>query len=54
MTDLGKPFFLQALDALRAGDRRGAAALIKRELGWEPEFPTAERGIKDAVASMTS
>ena len=32
MTDLGKPYLLQALDALRAGDRRGAAALIKREL----------------------
>ena len=27
-----KPFFLQALDALQTGDRRGAAALIGREL----------------------
>jgi tetratricopeptide (TPR) repeat protein len=27
-----KPFFLQALDALKAGDRRGAAALLGREV----------------------
>jgi tetratricopeptide (TPR) repeat protein len=27
-----KPFFLQALDALKAGDRRGAAALLERQL----------------------
>ena len=43
-------------DPVRAVTRsaRSSNALIKRELGWEPEFPTAERGIKDAVASMTS
>lgn len=33
MIDPSKPFFLQALDALKLGDRRGAAALIARELG---------------------
>lgn len=33
MSDPAKPFFLQALDALKAGDRRGAAALLGRELG---------------------
>jgi tetratricopeptide (TPR) repeat protein len=32
VNDPSKPFFLQALDALKAGDRRGAAALIGREL----------------------
>jgi tetratricopeptide (TPR) repeat protein len=32
VSDPSKPFFLQALDALKGGDRRGAAALIGREL----------------------
>lgn len=32
MNDPAKPFFLQALDALKSGDRRGAAALLEREL----------------------
>jgi tetratricopeptide (TPR) repeat protein len=30
--DSSKPFFLQALDALKRGDRRGAASLISRQL----------------------
>ncbi len=33
---------------------RSSNALIKRELGWEPEFPIARRGIRDAVAAMAS
>ncbi len=43
-------------DPVRAVTRsaRSSNALIKRELGWEPEFPTAERGIRDAVAAMAS
>lgn len=32
MTDPNKPFFTQALDALNAGDRRAAAALLWRQL----------------------
>ena len=32
MTDTSKPFFLQALDALKLGDRRGAASLLERQL----------------------
>ncbi|MGZ5791388.1 MAG: hypothetical protein ACXWI7_04045, partial [Croceibacterium sp.] len=32
MNDLAKPFFLQALDALKRGDRRAAAGLIEQEL----------------------
>jgi tetratricopeptide (TPR) repeat protein len=32
VNDPSKPFFLQALDALKGGDRRAAAALIGREL----------------------
>lgn len=32
MTSPAKPLFLQALDAVDAGDRRGAAALVEREL----------------------
>lgn len=32
MNDSSKPFFTQALDALNAGDRRGAAALLWRQL----------------------
>jgi tetratricopeptide (TPR) repeat protein len=33
MTDASKPFFVQALEALKAGDRRRAANLLARELG---------------------
>lgn len=33
VTDTSKPFFTQALDALKRGHRRGAAALLERELG---------------------
>lgn len=32
MNDASKPFFTQALDALKSGDRRAAAALLWREL----------------------
>ena len=32
ITDASKPFFVQALDALKAGDRRRAANLLAREL----------------------
>jgi len=32
VTEPTKPFFLQALDAMRAGDRRSAAALLRRQL----------------------
>lgn len=32
MTAQTKPFFLQALDALKAGDRRGAAVLLERQI----------------------
>lgn len=32
MTDISKPFFIQALDALKEGDRRRAALLLGREL----------------------
>jgi tetratricopeptide (TPR) repeat protein len=32
VNDASKPFFTQALDALKSGDRRGAAALLWREL----------------------
>jgi nucleoside-diphosphate-sugar epimerase len=43
-------------DPVRAVTRsaRSSNALIKRELGWGPEFPTAERGIRDAVAAIAS
>ena len=32
MNDASKPFFFQALDALKLGDRRGAAVLLQRQL----------------------
>ena len=32
LTNLAKPFFVQALDALKGGDRRGAAALLARQI----------------------
>lgn len=43
-------------DPVRAVTRsaRSSNALIKQELGWAPEFATAERGIRDAVAVMVS
>ncbi len=43
-------------DPVRAVTRsaRSSNALIKRELGWAPGFPTAEQGIRDAVAAMAS
>ncbi len=33
---------------------RSSNARIKRELGWEPRFPTADQGIRDAVAAMAT
>ncbi len=33
---------------------RSSNARIKRDLGWEPRFPTAEQGIPDAVAAMAT
>jgi Tfp pilus assembly protein PilF len=33
VNDQAQPFFLQALDKLKGGDRRAAAELIERELG---------------------
>jgi nucleoside-diphosphate-sugar epimerase len=31
---------------------RSSNALIKRELGWDPRFPNAEQGVRDAIAAM--
>ena len=31
---------------------RSSNALIKRELGWSPRFPTAQQGVPDAVAKL--
>jgi nucleoside-diphosphate-sugar epimerase len=31
---------------------RSSNAKIRRELGWEPRFPTAETGVADAVAGL--
>jgi nucleoside-diphosphate-sugar epimerase len=31
---------------------RSSNARIKRELGWTPQFPTAEQGVPDAVARL--
>lgn len=45
-----KPFFLQALDALKAGDRRGAATLLGRELR---EGNTAQRNLP-SVAQLAA
>ena len=42
MNDPSKPFFFQALDALRLGDRRAAAVLLKRQLR---EGNTAEKNL---------
>ncbi len=33
---------------------RSSNALIKLELGWEPEFPTAQQGVRAAIAAMSS
>ena len=33
---------------------RSSNALIKRELGWAPQFPTARQGVPDAVALLTT
>jgi nucleoside-diphosphate-sugar epimerase len=33
---------------------RSSNALIKRELGWEPRFPSARQGVPDAVALLTT
>lgn len=43
-------------DPVRAVARsaRSSNARIKRELGWEPKFPGAEQGIRDAVAAMAT
>ena len=32
---------------------RSSNAKIKRELGWEPMFPTAQQGVADAVRELT-
>ena len=45
-----KPFFLQALDALKRGDRRGAAALLERELR---EGNTAQKNLP-SVAQLAA
>ena len=45
-----KPFFLQALDALKAGDRRSAAALLGRELR---EGNTAQKNLS-SVAQLAA
>ncbi len=33
---------------------RSSNAKIKRELGWAPRFPSAERGVPDAVAALVA
>jgi nucleoside-diphosphate-sugar epimerase len=33
---------------------RSSNALIKRDLGWSPRFPSARQGVPDAVALMTT
>jgi nucleoside-diphosphate-sugar epimerase len=33
---------------------RSSNAKIKRELGWQPRFPTAREGVPDAVARLTA
>ena len=40
-----------AVDAV-VRSARSTSAKIKRELGWEPRFPTAREGIADAVARL--
>jgi nucleoside-diphosphate-sugar epimerase len=41
-------------DPVRAVVRsaRSSNALIKRELGWQPRFPSAREGVPDAVAQL--
>lgn len=46
MTDSSKPYFAQALDALKAGDRKSAAAMICRELS---EGNTSPRNLPSVV-----
>lgn len=50
MIDSSKPFFLQALDALKLGDRRGAAVLLGRELR---EGNTAQKNLP-SVAQLAA
>jgi hypothetical protein len=33
---------------------RSSNAKIKRELGWQPRFPTARDGVPDAVGRLTA
>ena len=40
-----------AVDAV-VRSARSSNARIKRELGWEPRFPTAREGVQDAVARL--
>jgi nucleoside-diphosphate-sugar epimerase len=42
-----------AVDAV-VRSARSANAKIKRELGWEPRYPTARTGVADAVARLAS
>jgi nucleoside-diphosphate-sugar epimerase len=43
-------------DPVRAVVRsaRSSNALIKRELGWQPRFPSAREGVPDAVARLSA
>jgi nucleoside-diphosphate-sugar epimerase len=41
-----------AVDAV-VRSARSSNAKIKRELGWEPRYPTAREGVADAVASLS-
>jgi hypothetical protein len=40
-----------AVDAV-VRSARSSNALIKRELGWTPRFPTAQEGVPDAIAGL--
>ena len=42
-----------AVDAV-VRSARSSNAKIKRELGWQPRFPTAREGVPDAVGRMSA
>ena len=52
MNDPSKPFVLQAIHALQSGDRRGAAALIKQELGTGAGSPQRMRSVARLAAEI--